>query len=84
MAIHSAAVGTQTPPQIVEITPRRLLSYAAGSGESHPCYLDAAAASDMVGHPAFCVALEWPVTLILRVCLAGTLAPRSINDPSAD
>ncbi len=65
MPIRSAAVGNQTPPQVVDITPRRLLAYAAGLGESHPHYLDDAA-TGLVGHPAFCVALEWPVTLMLR------------------
>ncbi|WP_089937287.1 MaoC/PaaZ C-terminal domain-containing protein [Candidatus Entotheonella palauensis] len=66
MPIRSAALGNQTPPQVVDITPRRLLSYAAGLGESHPHYLDDAATTGIVGHPAFCVALEWPVTLMLR------------------
>ncbi|WP_179131123.1 hypothetical protein [Candidatus Entotheonella palauensis] len=58
MPIRSAAVGNRTQPQVVDITPRRLLSYAAGLGESQPHYLDDAASSGIVGHPAFCVALE--------------------------
>ncbi len=66
MPIRSAAVGNRTPPQVVDITPRRLLAYAAGLGESQPRYLDDAAAAQVVGHPAFCVTLEWPVTLVLR------------------
>ena len=66
MPIRSAAVGNQTSPQIVDITPRRLLAYAAGLGERSSHYLDDAAATGIVGHPAFCVALEWPVTLMLR------------------
>ncbi len=66
MPIRSAAVGSQTAPQVFDITPRRLLSYAAGLGESNPHYLDDAADTGIVGHPAFCVTLEWPVTLMLR------------------
>lgn len=66
MPIRSAAVGKQTAPQVVDITPRRLLAYAAGLGASQPHYLDDAAATGIVGHPAFCVTLEWPVTLVLR------------------
>ncbi len=66
MPIRSAAVGNETPPQVVDITPRRLLAYAAGLGESHPRYLDDVATTGLVGHPAFCVVLEWPVTLMLR------------------
>jgi len=66
MPIRSTAIGTQTKPQVVAITPRLLLAYASGLGECHPPYFDDAAATGIVGHPAFCVVLEWPVTLMLR------------------
>jgi acyl dehydratase len=66
MAVRSAAVGLTTEPQLIEITPRRLLAYAAGIGDTHPRYLDDAASAGIVAHPAFCVALEWPVTLAMR------------------
>jgi hypothetical protein len=35
-------------------------------GERAPCDLDDTAVNGIVGHPAFCVTLEWPVTLMLR------------------
>ncbi len=66
MPIHSAAIGSRTAPQVVDITTRRLLSYAAGLGESNPRYLDDASDAGIVGHPAFCVVLEWPATQALR------------------
>lgn len=66
MAIPSAAVGVATEPHISEVTPRRLLAYAAGIGATHPRYFDDAADSGIVAHPAFCVAVEWPAALALR------------------
>lgn len=56
MPFRSAALGNQTPPQVVDITPRRLLSYAAGLGESHPHYLDDAATTGLWAIPPF----VWP------------------------
>jgi acyl dehydratase len=37
-----------------------------GSGIRTPRYLDDAAVEGIVAHPAFCVAVEWPVALALR------------------
>jgi acyl dehydratase len=65
MAVHSAAIGLTTEPQLGDITPRQLLAYAAGIGATSPRYLDDAA-TEMVAHPAFCVVLEWPAALALR------------------
>lgn len=66
MAVRSAALGLTTEPQLRDITPRQLLAYAAGIGATSPCYLDDAAATELVAHPAFCVVLEWPAALALR------------------
>lgn len=66
MSIPSAAVGVTTEPHISEITPRRILAYAAGIGDIHPPYFDDAADPGIVAHPAFCVAVEWPAALALR------------------
>ncbi len=66
MAISSAAVGNSTQPHIFEVTPRRTIAYAAGLGDTNPCYFDDAAMQGIVAHPIFCVALEWPVALDLR------------------
>lgn len=66
MPVKSSAVGLTSKPYECEITDRRLLAYAAGIGDINPCYLDDAATEGIVGHPAFCVALEWPVALALR------------------
>jgi acyl dehydratase len=42
-----------------EASTRRLMAYAAGIGAEDACYFDDE--RGVVGHPAFCVSLEWPV-----------------------
>ncbi len=37
------------------------MAYAAGIGADEPCYFDDLRPQGIVGHPAFCVSLEWPV-----------------------
>lgn len=66
MAIRSAAVGITTESYVSEVTPRRILAYAAGIGDANPRYFDDAAEAGIVAHPAFCVVLEWPAVLALR------------------
>lgn len=66
MPVRSAAVGLTTEPYRHDISTRRLLAYAAGIGETNGRYFDDAAAEGIVAHPAFCVALEWPVALAMR------------------
>lgn len=66
MPISSRAVGSTTTPHITEITPRRIIAYAAGLGDTNPRYVDDAALRGIVAHPAFCVALEWPAAVTLR------------------
>ena len=57
MPLCSAAVGSLTPPHLVEVTAPRAIAYAAGLGDSHPRYLDDAAMQGILAHPAFCVAV---------------------------
>ncbi len=59
MPIPGSAAGREAGDNIAEATTRRLMAYAVGIGAEDECYFD-----DMhriVGHPAFCVSLEWPV-----------------------
>ena len=37
------------------------MAYAAGIGATEACYFDDLGPQGIVGHPAFCVSLEWPV-----------------------
>ncbi len=59
MPIQSSAVGQPLTPATEDITPRQLLAYAAGIGDTSPAVFDDSL--DLVAHPAFCVSLEWPV-----------------------
>ena len=74
MPLSSTALGSCTAPRIMDITTRRTIAYAAGLGDTSPCYVDDAAPEGVMAHPAFCVAVEWPVALALRTesSLGGT------------
>jgi acyl dehydratase len=61
MPIHSSAVGRKIPGVSIEVTTRMLLAYAAGIGESSPCFFDDACPEGLVATPSFCAALEWAV-----------------------
>ena len=76
MPISAAAAGRDAGSLDAEATARRLMAYAAGIGAEDACYFDDE--GDLVGHPAFCVSLEWPV-----VSGAGYLAAigRSTDAP---
>ena len=76
MPISAAAAGRDAGFLNAEATPRRLMAYAAGIGAEDACYFDDE--RDLVGHPAFCASLEWPV-----VSGAGFLAAigRSADAP---
>jgi acyl dehydratase len=66
MPVRSAAVGLSTEPRACEVTTRQLLAYAAGIGDTNARYFDDAAEAGILAHPAFIVAVEWPVALALR------------------
>jgi acyl dehydratase len=59
MAIPAGAAGRAAGSAVAEATTRRLMAYAAGIGAEDECYFDDSAG--IVGHPAFCASLEWPV-----------------------
>jgi len=59
MPISAAAAGRDAGSLDAEATVRRLTAYAAGIGAEDECYFDDE--HDLVGHPAFCASLEWPV-----------------------
>ncbi|MEO6463439.1 MAG: MaoC/PaaZ C-terminal domain-containing protein, partial [Candidatus Eisenbacteria bacterium] len=59
MPIDAAAAGRDPGGIETEASLRRLMAYAAGIGAEDECYFDDE--HGVVGHPAFCVSLEWPV-----------------------
>lgn len=59
MAIAASAAGRAAGSAETEVTTRRLMAYAAGIGAEDECYFDDS--GGLIGHPAFCVSLEWPV-----------------------
>ena len=64
MPLSSAHVGAITEPVEYEVDARWLMAYAAGLGDTDPCYLDTTAPLAM--HPLFPVCLEWDSILALR------------------
>lgn len=58
MPIRASAANRDAGSATADATPRRLMAYAAGIDVDDACYFDDV---DGIGHPAFCVSLEWPV-----------------------
>ena len=66
MPLSSATVGTLGEPLVHEIDARWTMAYAAGLGDTLPCYLDTRRPEGVVAHPLFPVCCKWPVILGLR------------------
>ena len=78
MPIIATAAGRDAGSLDSEATVRRLMAYAAGIGAEDGCYFDDE--RDLIGHPAYCVSLEWPVVSgrdYLAAIGRPTDAPRS-------
>ena len=61
MPIPANAHGREAGSAIVQTSNRRLMAYAAGIGAEDNCYFDDLRAGGIIGHPAYCMSLEWPV-----------------------
>lgn len=79
MPIDSSIVGTETEPFVHEIDARWTMAYAAGLGDTLPCYLDTLRPQGVVAHPLFPVCVEWPVMLGLRRQLSQALLTADEN-----
>lgn len=66
MPIRADAVGTELDASETEVSARRLLAYAAAVGETAARFFDDAREGGIVGVPAFCTSLEWPVVRARR------------------
>ena len=66
MPLSSDTVGLSGEPLTHEIDERWIMAYAAGLGDTLPCYLDTLRPEGIVAHPLFPVCFEWPVILAMR------------------
>jgi len=66
MPLNSAMIGATTESVIHDIDARWLMSYAAGLGDTLPCYLDTLRPEGITAHPLFPVCVEWPAILAMR------------------
>jgi acyl dehydratase len=66
MPLSSTAVGVSGEPVVHEIDARWIMAYAAGLGDTLPCYLDTRRPEGIVTHPLFPVCVEWPALLAMR------------------
>lgn len=66
MPLSSTLVGTVGEPVVHDIDARWLMAYAAGLGDTLPCYLDTRRPEGIIPHPLFPVCFEWPALLAMR------------------
>jgi acyl dehydratase len=66
MPLNSSTVGASAEPIVHDVDERWLMSYAAGLGDTLPCYLDTLRPGGIVAHPLFPVCVEWPAVLGMR------------------
>lgn len=62
MEISSEFVGTRSLPFEVELTPRRIMNFAAATSDNNSCYFDDLRPEGIAGPPMMAVALTWPVS----------------------
>jgi len=70
MPLNSSTVGATIEPLVHKVDARWLMAYAAGLGDTLPCYLDTLGSEGILGHPLFPVCPEWPVIVAMRDHLA--------------
>ena len=67
MPLNSSTVGATADPIVHDVDARWLMAYAAGLGDTLPCYLDTLRPQSIISHPLFPVCVEWPTILAMRV-----------------
>lgn len=73
MPLSSTTVGTSGEPIIHDIDERWIMAYAAGLGDTLPCYLDTLRPEGIIAHPLFPVCFEWPAILGMRGHVGNSL-----------
>lgn len=66
MPLNSSTIGATVDPIVHDVDTRWLMAYAAGLGDTLPCYLDTLRPQSIIGHPLFPVCVEWPTVLAMR------------------
>ena len=66
MPLASQLVGQSSEPLVQEIDARWTMAYAAGLGDTLPCYMDTRGPQGVVAHPLFPVCFEWPLVVAGR------------------
>jgi acyl dehydratase len=84
MPLNSSTIGATAEPIVHDVDARWLMAYAAGLGDTLPCYLDTLRPQSIIGHPLFPVCVEWPTVLAMRaqaesMGLANDEAIRSVH-----
>jgi acyl dehydratase len=72
MPLESSFVGTTAGPTVTEIDARWAMAYAAGLGDTLPCYMDTRRRDGIVTHPLFPVCFEYPAMLEFQRKLHGS------------
>ena len=69
--VSTDTVGLRTVARSFELTPRRIMAFAAGVGDVNPAYFDDTRPEGLVGHPGLIFSLQWNArhTPDLRVSL---------------
>jgi len=60
MPLNSSTVGASAEPVVHDIDERWLMAYAAGLGDTLPCYLDTLRPGNIIAHPLFPCVLNGP------------------------
>ena len=83
MPYDSSLVGTRVGPITAEIDARWTMAYAAGIGDSLPCYMDTRREQGVTAHPVFPVCFEWaaaaPMRSKLRSAMSQDEAARGVH-----
>jgi acyl dehydratase len=78
MQISSTFVGTTLKEYVADISWRRTMNYAAGTGDANPRYLDDERKDGIVAPPMFAVAATWPVSERIWEYIEAEDFPREI------
>lgn len=74
MRIPAEILGRAVGPRSVTLSPRRIMAFAAATGDRNPRYFDDTGAEPLIAPPLLSVSLEWPLIVALRTALADVSA----------
>ena len=77
MPLDSSLVGTTSELVPADVDVAWTMAYAAGLGDTMPCYLDTTRERGIVAHPMFSVAIEWRAMIQIIQVLSEAGFPRA-------